>query len=81
MRLSQQDRSAFSHLANDGSVGGTDSPFVNRRTVLCGQAPCLDDVFHSERNLGQLTITGWPLGQHLDPGVNGGFHFLNAIQA
>ena len=80
MRLSQQDRSAFSHLANDRSVGGTDSPFVNRRAVFCRQAPRLDDVFHSERDLAQLPATGWPLRRNLDPGMNGRVHFPNAIQ-
>src|SRR5438034_1253566 len=81
LRLSQQDSFALAQVANNRCVGSANSSFVNWRPVFSRQAARLDNIFHSKRNRGQLPLSGWSLRQHLDPGVNGGVHVSNAIQA
>jgi hypothetical protein len=61
LRLPQQNRSVLPHLSNDCSIGCSDSPFVDRRTVFGGQASRLDDVFYAVRYPGQASATGVPL--------------------
>src|SRR6266478_630554 len=77
--LSNQYRTPFAHLANDGGIFRANSTFVNWRAVFSSQTPCLDNVFCAEEDSRQLAVPGWFLRHHLDPVVNGGIHGLNAI--
>src|SRR5262245_10448334 len=80
MRLSQQNGSALSQVANDRSVGRALPAFVDRRTEFCRQVLRFNNVLDPERNIGQLALSRGSLRLNSDPGVNRRVHLLDFVQ-
>ena len=47
--------------------------------VFGRETSSLHDVFCAEGDVVELAMSDWLFRLHLDPGVNGGVHFPNAI--
>src|SRR5438270_905607 len=70
-------------LAMGGSTSAsrTMTAFVNGRAVFRDQVLGLDDILHAKWDASERTVSHLRLRKHLDPGVDGRIHAVDALQA